>query len=160
MLSALFRCEHFDLSGNPGIDQSTFAGFVGCSLKNAQTRINAVSRGLKGVCVCIHHPACHCKSLPHVVVHVAGTLPKQLPVSLEMLNLSCGSADDSAHSNHFTGGIPREWATLINLKELGLRNCLIGGVCARASVCAWVCVGGLGRSGDRGGLARVCSCAR
>ena len=45
-----FLCQlgHFDLRGNPGIDQSTLAGF--CAQKNLKdaTRIDARGKGLKG----------------------------------------------------------------------------------------------------------------
>ena len=48
MFRFLCRLEHFDLSGNPGIDQSTLAGY--CAQKNLKdaTRIDARGMGLKG----------------------------------------------------------------------------------------------------------------
>jgi hypothetical protein len=55
-----------------------------------------------------------------------GPLPKQLPVSLEVLDLSGGENEtgyggfDDRHK--FTGGIPSEWGALTNLKELKMPN--------------------------------------
>ena len=47
-----FLCglEHFDLSGNPRLDQSTLAGYLACTMKNLKdaTRIDARNKGLKG----------------------------------------------------------------------------------------------------------------
>ena len=55
-----------------------------------------------------------------------GELPKQLPVSLEVLNLG-GSL---SNSNKFTGGIPSEWGALTNLKKLSMVACgLDGEIC-------------------------------
>ena len=50
MFRFLCRLEHFDLSGNPGIDQSTLAGYLACTQKNLKdaTRIDASDKGLKG----------------------------------------------------------------------------------------------------------------
>ena len=50
MFGFLCRLEHFDLSGNPGLDQSTLAGYLACTQKNIKdaTRIDARDRGLKG----------------------------------------------------------------------------------------------------------------
>ena len=55
-----------------------------------------------------------------------GPLPKQLPVSLEVLDLS-GGADETRYGGQdnrhkFTGGIPSEWGALTNLKELKMPN--------------------------------------
>ena len=48
-----------------------------------------------------------------------------MPVSLEILNLS-GMWGRTPHA--FTGGIPTEWSSMTNLKELHMRYCgLIGG---------------------------------
>ena len=50
MFGFLCRLEHFDLSGNPGFDQSTLAGYLACThtnLKDAK-RIDAMRKGLKG----------------------------------------------------------------------------------------------------------------
>ena len=47
-----------------------------------------------------------------------------MPTSIETLDLS---------NNKFTGGIPSEWGSLTNLKELRMNECGIGGAC--------VCVG-------------------
>ena len=53
----------------------------------------------------------------------AGPLPKVMPVSLEVLNLSGGL--DPGHK--FTGGIPPEWGSMTNLKELKMFNCGLDG---------------------------------
>ena len=46
-----------------------------------------------------------------------------MPPSLEVLNLG----DDSSNTNKFTGGIPMEWGSLTNLKELKMANCGLSG---------------------------------
>ena len=46
-----------------------------------------------------------------------------MPPSLEVLNLG----DDSSNTNKFTGGIPTEWGSLTNLKELKMANCGLSG---------------------------------
>ena len=51
----------------------------------------------------------------------AGPLPKVMPVSLEIINLSVG--------NKFTGGIPTEWCSMTNLKELMMAECGLDGEC-------------------------------
>ena len=62
----------------------------------------------------------------------AGELPKQLPVSLEVLNLG-GSI---SNTNKFTGGIPSEWGALTNLKELNMVACgLDGAICMSQHTC-------------------------
>ena len=43
-----------------------------------------------------------------------------MPVSLEVLNLSGGK---------FTGGIPTEWSSMTNLKELAMAGCGLDGEC-------------------------------
>ena len=50
MFGFLCRLEHFDLSGNPGLDQSTLAGYLACTQKNLKdaTRIDARGNGMKG----------------------------------------------------------------------------------------------------------------
>ena len=50
MFGLLCRLEHFDLSGNPGLDQSTLAGYLACTQNNLKdaTRIDARGKGLKG----------------------------------------------------------------------------------------------------------------
>ena len=50
-------------------------------------------------------------------------MPKQLPLSLEFLNLG----DDLGTKNKFTGGIPSEWGALTNLKELKMVACSLDG---------------------------------
>ena len=52
-----------------------------------------------------------------------GPLPKMMPPSLEVLNLS----DDYMNKNKFTGGIPAEWGSLTNLKELKMVKCGLDG---------------------------------
>ena len=53
----------------------------------------------------------------------AGTLPKIMPVSLETLDVS-GGYD---HHHKFTGGIPAEWSSMTNLKELRMAHCRLNG---------------------------------
>ena len=58
----------------------------------------------------------------------SGPLPEQLPVSLEVLDLSGGGSwcgEDQSHK--FTDGIPSGWAELTNLKELKMTRCGLGG---------------------------------
>ena len=60
-----------------------------------------------------------------------GKLPEQLPVSLEVLDLS-GGEDGTSYGGQdrrhkFTGGIPPEWGALTNLKELKMANCGLDG---------------------------------
>ena len=57
------------------------------------------------------------------VYFLSGELPKELPVSLEVLDVS--GAPWGPHK--FTGGIPSEWGTLTNLKELKMAYCGLGG---------------------------------
>ena len=56
----------------------------------------------------------------------AGPLPKAMPVSLEILIL--GTND--LNNNKFTDGIPAEWGSMTNLKELHMFNCGLDGVCS------------------------------
>ena len=61
-----------------------------------------------------------------------GELPKQLPVSLKVLNLG----EDSYNTNKFTGGIPSEWGALTNLKTLKMAYCgLDGEICMPQRTC-------------------------
>ena len=53
----------------------------------------------------------------------AGPLPKVMPVSLEILNLG----DNYRNNNKFTGGIPAEWSSMTNLKELQMASCGLDG---------------------------------
>ena len=46
-----------------------------------------------------------------------------MPPSLEVLNLG----DNSQNNNKFTGGIPAEWGSLTNLKELKMVKCGLDG---------------------------------
>ena len=52
-------------------------------------------------------------------------MPKGLPVSLEVLNLSGAPYLLDAHK--FTGGIPSEWGALTNLRTLEMANCSLDG---------------------------------
>ena len=52
-----------------------------------------------------------------------GPLPKMMPPSLEVLNLG----DKYDNTNEFTGGIPAEWGSLTNLKELKMIACGLDG---------------------------------
>ena len=45
-------------------------------------------------------------------------MPKELPISLEVLKVS---------DNKFTGGIPPEWGAFTNLKELKMEYCSLDG---------------------------------
>ena len=51
-----------------------------------------------------------------------------MPASLEILDLSGGRYTEERHK--FTGGIPAEWSSMANLKELGLAYCGLRGACA------------------------------
>ena len=63
-------------------------------------------------------------------VHVrAGPLPKVMPVSLEILNLSGGDSRCGGTPHAFTGGIPVEWSSMTNLKELKMVACGLDGQC-------------------------------
>ena len=53
----------------------------------------------------------------------AGPLPKEMPPSLENLDLS----GHEFHPHKFTGGIPTEWGSLTNLKELNMAYCGLSG---------------------------------
>ena len=53
-----------------------------------------------------------------------------MPPSLEILNLGY----DRYNTNKFTGGIPAEWGSLTNLKELKLARCGLDGACRVCSV--------------------------
>ena len=52
-----------------------------------------------------------------------GPLPKVMPPSLEILNLS-GSYETK---NKFTGSIPAEWGSLTSLRELKMEYCGLDG---------------------------------
>ena len=60
-----------------------------------------------------------------------GPLPKVMPVSLEILNLG-GSY---VNTNKFTGGIPPEWISMTNLKELRMERCGLDGECLVLDQC-------------------------
>ena len=47
-----------------------------------------------------------------------------MPPSLEVLNLGNGYYE----TNKFSGGIPMEWSSLTNLKQLSMANCGLSGV--------------------------------
>ena len=80
-----------------------------------------------------HHTYTHAlRVLLDVFTFVAGELPKQLPVSLEVLNLG----DRFTNTNTFTGGMPSEWGALTNLKELKMVACgLDGEICMPQHTC-------------------------
>ena len=46
-----------------------------------------------------------------------------MPPSLEVLNLGNGYGE----TNKFSGGIPTEWSSLTNLKELNVAGCGLSG---------------------------------
>mgnify|MGYP002047351612 CR=1 FL=1 len=50
-----------------------------------------------------------------------------MPLSLEILNLSGGENHDQEHVHNFTGGIPVEWSSMTNLKELKMVACGLDG---------------------------------
>ena len=52
-----------------------------------------------------------------------GPLPKMMPPSLEVLNMY--------NAGKFTGGIPSEWGSLTNLKELKMAYCGLDGASLR-----------------------------
>jgi len=58
-----------------------------------------------------------------------GPLPTVMPPSLEILNLG----DNLHNTNKFTGGIPAEWGSLTNLKELKMDTCGLDGASCRLS---------------------------
>ena len=49
-----------------------------------------------------------------------------MPLSLEILILG---GEDGYNDNKFTGGIPVEWSSMTNLKELKLSDCGLDGGC-------------------------------
>ena len=86
-----------------------------------------------------HHTYTHALHvLLEIFTFVAGELPKQLPVSLEVLNLG-GFSDNT---NKFTGGIPSQWGALTNLKQLRMVACgLDGEICMpRTTYAIWPCI--------------------
>ena len=56
------------------------------------------------------------------------------PVSLEILDLSGGDPKYGGTPHKFTGGIPAEWSSMTNLKELRLSNCGLDGESACADI--------------------------
>ena len=50
-----------------------------------------------------------------------------MPPSLEKLNLSGGGGPYIGEPHKFTGGIPTEWSSLTNLKELNMAHCGLSG---------------------------------
>ena len=54
-------------------------------------------------------------------------MPKVLPTSLEVLDLSGGDPRFGGTPHKFTGGIPPEWGALTNLKELKMAFCGLDG---------------------------------
>ena len=58
---------------------------------------------------------------------ITGPLPKVLPTSLEILDISGGRDMRHSKTHKFTGGIPPEWGALTNLKQLKLARCGLDG---------------------------------
>ena len=131
VFSLLCTLETFDLRGNPGINQKTLIGHLACALTNLkdQKSIDVSDKDLAGAA----------RGLPRHTVRRsemrsesrAGPLPKMWPVSLEILNLS-GGEDDSRYGgtdkrHKFIGGIPAEWCSMTNLKELKMAYCVLDG---------------------------------
>ena len=55
-------------------------------------------------------------------------MPKVLPTSLEILDISGGDNYVDGRDHHkFTGGIPPEWGALTNLKQLKMARCGLDG---------------------------------
>ena len=80
--------------------------------------------GLSGTsCVFLVLDQCDTKRSQLRSESCAGPLPKVMPVSLEILNLSGGEFKP----HKFTGGIPAEWSLMTNLKELKMANCGLDG---------------------------------
>ena len=50
-----------------------------------------------------------------------------MPPSLEKLILSHGMSHGIFETNKFSGGIPTEWSSLTNLKELNVARCGLSG---------------------------------
>ena len=50
-----------------------------------------------------------------------------MPVSLEVLDLSGTLYSSDGTPHEFTGGIPAEWISMTNLKELKMANCGLDG---------------------------------
>ena len=57
----------------------------------------------------------------------AGPLPKVMPVSLEVLKLSGGDPGNDKTPHVFTGGLPPEWSSMTNLKQLDMAHCGLDG---------------------------------
>ena len=75
-----------------------------------------------------------CVIFADIATCFAGELPKELPVSLEVLSL--GEVD--FNTNKFTGGIPSEWGALTNLKKLKIVACdLDGEMCISYMCCTF-----------------------
>ena len=55
-----------------------------------------------------------------------------MPVSLEILNLSASFSGSDSVPHKFSGGLPAEWGSMTNLKELKMYNCGLDG----ESVCS------------------------
>ena len=66
-----------------------------------------------------------------IICFLSGELPKQLPVSLEVLNFGDDNSNQiqttTANRNKFTRGIPSEWGALTNLKSLKMAYCGLDG---------------------------------
>ena len=62
-----------------------------------------------------------------IYVSCTGPLPKVMPPSLEELILDGGDPRYGQTPHNFTGGIPPEWGSLINLKSLSMERCGLDG---------------------------------
>ena len=62
-----------------------------------------------------------------------GPLPKVMPVSLEILIFGLPNYTNDGvkvlceNNNKFTGGIPAEWSSMTNLKQLNMSSCGLDG---------------------------------
>ena len=57
----LCQLEHFDLSGNPALDQTTLVGYLACTMTNLKdaTEIDVMNKSLKGECALCVEPSIH-----------------------------------------------------------------------------------------------------
>ena len=104
-------CEVKLNSNQPGFTLPSNIGELGDDI----TELDLSGCSLRG--------ASRVESLQHKFAHGiarAGELPKIMPPSLEILNLY--------EAGKFTGGIPAEWGSLTNLKDLTMVACGLDGV--------------------------------
>ena len=117
--------EILDLSGGDSYSQKhKFTGGIPAewsSMTNLK-KLDMARCGLDGEClvyVQVNTTSLRCYRMR------TGPLPKVMPVSLEILNLG----DAYYNNNKFTGGIPAEWSSMTNLKELRMVKCGLDGEC-------------------------------